>query len=494
MARTPASSAALELDEAVDRGVRPRDIVVFFVVSMALLMSSIDSTIVAVGLPTMMAGLKANLVWIGWVITGYSLTQTIILPMAGKLSDEFGRKRLFLTCVVLFTTSSFLCAIAPNVYLLILFRVFQAIGGGAFMPSAAGIVSDVFGPKRRGTAIGLFTSVFPIGGIVGPNVGGWVIDHFGWRAIFSVNLPIGVTLLILGIFLLPTGGQARGSRGIDLLGAASFGLGIVGLMYGMTVWGNQINFGPQVALWGVLGLAALVLFVRHEGRSADPMIELRLLKERAFLAANVYNFLYGGLVFGFFSFVPLYATLAYQMSATEAGFILTPRAIAMISMSILSSFLLIRIGYRLPMIVGIVLISIGLFLFSQGWHNPIVFGGPMSNLLLLSILIAITGFGVGIGGPAANNAAIELMPEAVARITGLRGMFRNTGGVLSTAAIILILAHYHDQARGLQEIFRGLSFLVLLVIPPIFLIPDNARLRRRAARHVRTAKQPEMAD
>ncbi|HUZ01367.1 MAG TPA: MFS transporter, partial [Thermomicrobiaceae bacterium] len=220
MGQTAARTAVVENPAAVEP-VTTKQIAIFVVVAMALLMSSIDGTIVAVGLPNMMAGLKTNLVWIGWVITAYSLTQTIIMPMAGKLSDDFGRKVLFLVSVVLFTSSSFLCAIAPNVYLLILFRVLQAIGGGAFMPSAAGIVSDVFGPARRRTAIGLFGSVFPLGGIIGPNLGGWVIDHFGWRAIFSVNLPIGVVLLFLGVFLLPKGGRVHTARSIDLIGAAS---------------------------------------------------------------------------------------------------------------------------------------------------------------------------------------------------------------------------------------------------------------------------------
>ncbi|MCC6935972.1 MAG: MFS transporter, partial [Thermomicrobiales bacterium] len=138
-------------DAAASQSVSPRSIAIFAVVSLALLMASIDSTIVAVGLPEMMSGLNTNLVWISWVITGYSLTQTVMMPMAGKLSDDLGRKRLFLGCVVLFTVSSLLCAIAPNVELLIAFRVLQAVGGGAFLPSAAGIVSDVFSAEHRGT-------------------------------------------------------------------------------------------------------------------------------------------------------------------------------------------------------------------------------------------------------------------------------------------------------------------------------------------------------
>lgn len=467
-------------DAAASQSVSPRSIAIFAVVSLALLMASIDSTIVAVGLPEMMSGLNTNLVWISWVITGYSLTQTVMMPMAGKLSDDLGRKRLFLGCVVLFTVSSLLCAIAPNVELLIAFRVLQAVGGGAFLPSAAGIVSDVFSAEHRGTAIGLFTSVFPIGGIIGPNVGGWMIDNFGWRSIFSVNVPIGILLFVTGIILLPAGGRIISRRSIDLVGAGAFATGVVALMYGMSIWGNHVSFEWQVGLWIIIGLIALVLFVRHEARTPDPMIDLRLLKERAFVAANLYNFLYGGLVFGFFSFIPLYATVEYGMSASQAGFILTPRAIAMISLSAISSFLLIRFGYRIPMILGILLISIGLFITGQGLHNPTILGFEMGNLAFLSLTIAITGLGVGIGGPAANNAALDLMPEAVARITGLRGMFRSSGGVLGTAMIVLVLAHFDDQARGLEFIFTGLSFLILLIIPVVFLIPDTARSRRKA--------------
>jgi len=144
---------------------------VFFVTSLALLMASVDGTIVNVGLRTMQSELHTNIALLGWTLTGYTLTQTIAMPLAGKLSDEWGRKRLFLGAVLIFTLSSVAAGLAPNVQLLIVFRVFQAIGGGAFLPSATGIVSDAFGEKR-GTAIGLFTSIFPLGGIIGPNLGG----------------------------------------------------------------------------------------------------------------------------------------------------------------------------------------------------------------------------------------------------------------------------------------------------------------------------------
>ena len=477
-------------------GRRPgaRSILIFLVVCLALLMSSIGITTVTVAFPAMTEGLDASVVWVGWVLTGYQLTQTVMMPLAGKLSDELGRKWLFLACVALFTLSSFLCGIAPNVYLLILFRVLQALGGGAFMPSAAGIISDVFDDRWRPTAIGLFASVFPVGGLVGSVLGGWMVEQLGWRSIFFINVPIGIVLLFGGLALIPAGARPTRQQRVDFAGAALFALGMLGVMYGMTVLGNQGSLTWQVMLWLFLGALALAAFVYQEHRVADPMIDLRLLRGRAFAAVNLYNFLHGALVFGFFSFVPLYAIEAYHLRETTVGFILMPRALAMALCSALSSFFLIRLGYRSPMIAGIVLVSASLFLTAESWHQVSVAGHPVSDELLLAALVAISGIGVGISAPASSNAALELMPAAVARIVGMRGMFRSTGGVLGTALIVLLLTRFSNPGEGLAVIFRASALLILLMIPLVFLIPDTARLRRQARKHPARSARGSAAD
>ncbi|MCM8748383.1 DHA2 family efflux MFS transporter permease subunit [Thermomicrobiaceae bacterium CFH 74404] len=476
-------------------GRRPgaRSILIFLVVCLALLMSSIGITTVTVAFPAMTEGLNASVVWVGWVLTGYQLAQTVMMPLAGKLSDELGRKRLFLACVGLFTASSFLCGIAPNVYLLILFRILQAVGGGAFMPSASGIISDVFDDRWRPTAIGLFASVFPVGALVGSVLGGWMVEHLGWRSVF-INVPIGIVLLLGGLGLIPASTRPSRPRPIDLVGATLFALGMLGIMFGLTVLGNLGAFTSQVALWLLLGTLALVAFVYQEHRVADPMIDLRLLRGRAFAAVNLYNFLHGALVFGFFSFVPLYAIEAYHLRETTVGFILMPRALAMALCSALSSFFLIRLGYRSPMIAGIVLVSASLFLTAESWHQVSVAGHPVSDELLLAALVAISGIGVGISAPASSNAALELMPAAVARIVGMRGMFRSTGGVLGTALIVLLLTRFSNPGEGLAVIFRASALLILLMIPLVFLIPDTARLRRQARKHPARSARGSAAD
>ncbi len=457
--------------------------VIFAVVALALLMSSIDATIVAVGLPTMLTDLRTNLALLGWVLTGYQLTQTIVMPLAGKLSDEIGRKRLFLLAVVTFTASSLAAGFAPNIYLLIVFRVAQAIGGGVFLPSATGIVSDAFG-KRRRTAIGLFSSIFPLGGVIGPNIGGLIIDHLSWRWIFFVNVPIGIALIVLGSAILPSqvrrAQKALQRRQIDFLGAGLFAAAMFSILFAMSAWANSPEqaASPVIGAAMAIGLALMGAFVYHEARTAAPVMELKLLTWRPFLAANVYNFIFGAVVFGFFSFIPYYATVAYGMDATGAGAILTPRSLAMVAMSTASSFLLIRLGYRLPMVLGVLLISASMFLLGQGYHGIHVLGLAVPSVALLVVMVMMGGMGMGVGSPASNNAALDLLPEKVAAATGLRGMFRATGGVLGTAAVVLALSHYQDKAAGLRAVFVFLSFALLLAIPCVFMIPDTARSRR----------------
>lgn len=455
--------------------------VVFAVVGMALLMSSVDATIVAVALPTMLRELNTNLVWIGWTLTGYILVSTIVMPMAGKLSDDLGRKRLFLVAVVIFTASSMAAGLAPNVYVLIICRVFQGLGGGAFLPSASGIVSDVFGSKRT-AAIGLFSSILPLGGVVGPNIGGFIIDNLSWRWIFYVNVPIGIALIALGWLILPASKPQAQRHKIDLLGVILFGASISFILYGMTIWGNEPSAAGDPLIWAFFALGALmlVLFFRHEARTESPLMETRLFTWRPFLASNVFNLFHGALIFGFFSFVPYFATVVYGMTASESGIILTPRSLTMAAMSTISSFFLIRFGYRKPMIIGTLLISISLLLTGAGFHSASLIGIQIPDLVLISSFVLIAGLGGGLTAPAGNNAALDLLPGQIAAVAGIRGMFRQIGGVFGTAIIVLALSHFEDKAVGTQNVFFFMGLLMIAIIPIIFLIPDMARQRWQA--------------
>lgn len=453
---------------------RHRAYAIFATVGLSLLMSSLSATIVMVSVPVLLTDLNTNLAWIGWTITGYQFAQGVVMPIVGRLSRKWGRKRIFLVAAVLFTLSSIAAGLAPDIYWLIVFRVVQGASAGVFMPGATGIVADTFGSKRD-AAIGLFGSIFAIGTILGPNIGGFILDHFSWRWIFFVNAPMGVLLVFLSAAVLPRDGARSSGKKLDLAGAGLFIGGILSLMYGMTAWADDPEHaGAGVFALFAAGLALLFLFMRRAARTAHPLIEVKLLRLRPFMAANVFNFFLGAAIIGFLSFIPYYATIAYDMTASESGLLLTPRSVAIILFSGATSLLISRLRYRMPMIVGMVVMALGLFLLSLGLHDASVLGVGLHSMVLLSLIVMITGIGIGVANPAANNAVLDLYPEKAAEVAGVRGLFRSVGGIFGASGVVLGLSLYADKVRGMEEIFLAFAVLTVLVIPIIFLIPDKA--------------------
>lgn len=447
---------------------------VFATVSLVLLLAGINSTAIAVAFPVMTSSFDASLILAGWVLSAYQLVIAAIMPLAGKLSDAFGRKRTFIIFLSLFTIGSLLCAIAPNVQWLIVFRIIQATGGGGFLPSAAGIVADEF-PRSRQQALGLFTSIFPIGQIIGPNLGGWLVSDFGWRSVFWFNIPLALIALLATALLLK---PMRGEKGthIDLLGA---GL-LAGSLFAFLIGLSEIGNGSGARTWSfggllfVTGIVLMAAFIRHESRVQDPIVELKILKARPFLAANVYNFIYGVCVLGVLSsFIPLYAVSIYHVSTLESGLILTPRSIGMMLASTVTSFFLVRWGYRRPILTGTIIIAFSLFLLGLEPTGISIMGMKISSTVLLLGIMLLAGLGLGIAAPAANNACIELMPNRVATITGIRGMFRQFGGASSIAITSVLLHNIGDMARGFCIVFFGLSAIMLIAIPAIFAMPST---------------------
>src|SRR5438067_1576767 len=242
------------------------------------MMASIDATIVTVAIPTMLREMRTSLPLVTWSLTSYQLTQTIVLPLSGRLADKWGRKRIFLAAVVLFSIGSAGAGLSPSIYVLIFFRVLQGAGGGMFFPSAAGVVGEVFPEGRRQTAIGLFVTIFQVGGVIGPNLGGVVIDNLSWRWIFFVNLPVGLAILLLGFPLVPADRQKadRVLRGIDSMGAALFAAAMFSLLFGLTYLANHPDQPGNAIPWTFLGcgFVLLVAFVRQEKRAPEPIIDL----------------------------------------------------------------------------------------------------------------------------------------------------------------------------------------------------------------------------
>lgn len=443
---------------------------IFAVVGAALVLVSISGTSVAVAFPDITSTFDTNIIMAGWILSISQLVSVAVMPLAGKAGEVFGRKRTFLASVFLFAVGSLLCAMAPNIVLLILFRFIQALGTGSFLPLATGIVADEF-PRARQQAIGFLSSIFPIGQIIGPNIGGWLTASFGWRAIFWFNIPLAILTFIAAAFLLSPGERKKGY--LDLVGAGLFTGAIFAFITAISEIGNSLVTPSWVipALLLAAAAAFLVFFIRREGRSQEPIIDLQLFKQRPFLAANTYNLLYGAGILGTMSFVPLYAVSVYHMSTLASGVILTPRSIGMVAASIVTSTFLPRWGYRWPMLVGTTTMALSLVLLGLEPAGLIIAGTELNSSLVLGGILLLSGIGMGVAAPAANNACIELMPHRVSTITGVRGMFRQSGGTISIAVTTLLLNNMADMSRGFAAVFFGMAAVTVLTIPFVFLMP-----------------------
>ena len=452
-----------------------RRYLIFVTAALGLLMSSIDTTVVAVAFPNFVKDLGTNVIWAGWTISIYLLAVTTALPLAGSLSDTFGRKKVFLISLILFTASSLACGLAPNIYSLVAFRFLQGIGGGGFLPTASGIVSDQF-PENRERAIGLFTSIFAIGSIIGPNLGGWIVAQYSWRYVFYINLPIGVALIVLIKILIKDSKLIFGRR-IDFVGASLFSGAILFLMLGLNFMGESLSASSLLfaAVFLVLSICLSFFFFRQEKKASNPIVDIALLKSKPFLAANLYNVIFGVGAISIFSFVPLYATSVHKLSTLMSGVILTPRSLGVIPASAITSFLLSRWGYRWPMVLGLTIISLSTILMGQGLELWRMMGIHLGIVEILSFLVLVSGIGGGIANPASNNACIELMPEKVVAITGLRSMFKTVGAALGISLITFILHVSSNPGNGFRIIFISFGLGLLFAVPLVFLMPTGKK-------------------
>src|SRR5271157_2724594 len=241
-----------------------RRYLIFTCAGLGLFMYAIDSTAVAVAFPNFINDFRTNVLWAAWTLSIYLVAVTSVMPLMGNLSDSYGRKKVFLISLILFTSSSLACGLAPNIYSLVAFRFFQGIGGASFLPTAAGIVSDQF-PEHRERAIGLFTSIFPIGGIIGPNLGGWIVSRYSWRYIFYINIPIGIGLVVL-IMILLEDSEVLSRPHIDFVGASLFLGAVLFLMLGLNLVVESFSISSLVlsVIFLVVSFSFLYLFFRQE--------------------------------------------------------------------------------------------------------------------------------------------------------------------------------------------------------------------------------------
>lgn len=440
---------------------------------MPTLIYAISATAVSVAFPDMISDLNTSVVVAGWTLSAFQLTWVAMVPVAGKITESLGQRTVLIMNVSLFTGGSVLCAIAPDITSLIVFRVIQAAGGAGFMPCATAIISDTF-PRSRQRAIGLISSIFPIGMVIGPNLGGWLVEAFGWRSVFWLNIPFGIIVLVMAWFLLSNDRKSTMGK-IDFLGASMLAISIFALMFGFTMVSDpESGISWLIPVLSLLaGLALLYIFIRRERKIPEPIFDFALFRQRPVMATNIYNIFYGACALGVVTLVPLYAVSIYGMSTFASGYILTPRSIAMIIASAIASFSLMRCGYHRPILLGTVLIAISLFLLGAEPQGFKIMGYELDVTMVILIIMLISGIGIGTASPAANNASIELVPDKVATLTSVRIVFRQIGSIAGILLSTIVLHLIDDAERAFQILFCGWGLIMILSIITIFFIPAS---------------------
>lgn len=442
---------------------------IFMILAMALLMMSLDATIVATALDAIKQGLDTSINLAGWTITAYSFGFILMLPVSGKLSEIFGRRRVLIGSVVAFSLASLGCGMADNIYVLIVLRALQAAGGAGFTPTATGIIVDHFGTSRD-RYVSFFGSIFPIGAMAGPIFGGFFVEYMSWRDVFYVNLPIGVLIFFLAWRYIPHDRpKDKIKKPMDIVGVLLLGAGLLSGMLGINNLSNLQSGSNWLLLVGLMLLSAifLYLFFHHIRSSKQPFIIPKLIYGPGFGVVNIVNMIFSGSVIGVLALVPLYAVNRYQIGVISSGSLLTAQGIAAFICSLTAVMLLRKTGYRLPLYVGSAVAIFGLLLLAI----PPMFG--ISAYIWLAFAGFLVGAGNGSINPAMRNAGLQLAPESSSMLAALRTLSLQIGQITTVAIITAVLAGQDNMGIILAWAFVILAMIRLCAMLLIKYVPEQ---------------------
>ncbi|HEY3066590.1 MAG TPA: MDR family MFS transporter [Methylomirabilota bacterium] len=358
-------------------------------VMLSVFLAAMESTVVATAMPTVVGALGGIHIY-SWVFSGFLLTSTVTMPLWGRLSDLFGRRPTFLTGLAVFLIGSALSGLAQGMVELIIFRMLQGLGAGSLMTIGMTIIGELFGLERRAKMQGYISGVWGVAALVGPLLGGFLTDHVSWRAVFYINVPFGAIAMALIATALREENRARRRPVIDYAGLVLFAAGVSALLLGVLEAGRTTRWtGADVVAPLVTAAAALTAFTMVERRAPEPIVPLRLFRNRIVLAAGVTGFMAGMAMFGAISFVPLFLQSVNGASATQAGFVLTPFILGWVSLSVTSARLVLRIGYRVVVVTGMVCLTVAFLLFTR-WNVGLSLAGAMRDVLIAGVGMGMT--------------------------------------------------------------------------------------------------------
>jgi EmrB/QacA subfamily drug resistance transporter len=404
------------------------------VVVLGSFMSILDTTIVNVAINTLSEDFNTSLATIQWVSTGYMLALATVIPLTGWAADRFGTKRLYMISIGLFLAGSALSGLAWSAESLIGFRVLQGLGGGMIMPAGMTILSQAAGPQRMGRVMGVVGVPMLMGPIIGPILGGWLVDDISWRWIFYVNIPIGAIALTAAARLLPRDAPAAHQR-LDWLGLVLLSPGLAAFVYGLAETSSAGGIGSAQAWLPMLAGAALIAtFIFHAARHAWPLIDVQLFRNRTMSAASATSFTFACSVFGAMFLLPLYYQVVRGQSALHAGLLLAPQGVGAAIMMPIAGKRTDDTGAGRIVLGGLALLFLGMLGFTQvGAHTSFWFLGSCQFLM---------GLGMGAAMMPAMSAAYQtLQRQQLARATTALNIIQRVGGSIGTALLSVILTH-----------------------------------------------------
>jgi EmrB/QacA subfamily drug resistance transporter len=396
-----------------------------------MLVASLDQTVVGTSLPRIVSEMGGMSLF-SWLFTAYMLAETIVIPIAGKMSDRLGRKRVFLAGMGLFLLGSLLAGLATSMEELIACRFLQGLGGGALIPMAMAAVADLNPPEERGKSQGLMGAMFALGSVIGPFLGGFIVDNLDWRWVFFVNIPIGLMAVAVAVLCYPKVARAP-ARPLDYRGMALLSASLTAALLVMT-WGGTTYAWDSVEIvtLGILSVTLLLGFVAVERRAADPIIPLHLFRERVFSLGSVGLMLLSMGLFGVIAFLPLFLQAVIGMSATSSGETLIPLMAGLVLTIMVSGLLLRRTGCRPWLLVGPPLTALGLVLLST-LH-------PGSTQLEAVAFLVLAGAGMGAVFSNYVVAAQNVMDrKETGVVTSTMSLFRSLGGAIGVTIMGSIL-------------------------------------------------------
>lgn len=440
-----AATLTTPLPHVLPTFTRPQKVFTLLGAVLGMLLAALDQTIVATAGPAIQADLGMPASLYPWITTSYLVASTVMVPMWGKLSDLFGRRTILVAGILVFLAGSFLCGVAWGTVPLILFRAVQGLGSAALFTSAFAVVADLFPPAERGKYQGIFSGVFGLSSVVGPLVGGFITDGLGWHWVFFINLPVGVVALAVIFLRMPALRQQRlGRPRLDFAGAACLVLTVVPLLLALSLGRGHVAPGEAGFAWGswqVLGLFALsamglVLFVLMEARVREPVLDLKLFRDRTFALGNASVFVIGMGFLSAFTFLPLFMVNVLGLSATRSGLTIMPMTLGVVAGNVLSGQLVSRLGrYRGLMLGSLVLLAVAFTVMAFTLS-------PDSTQGTVTVKMVLMGLGMGPSLPLYNLAVQNAVPpRQIGVATSTVTFFRQLGSTVGVALAGVVFAH-----------------------------------------------------